>query len=122
LVNEWLTVQALPGSIGGFAWPEGPRYRFACAALLASAARYCSPIFRMSYDKRPACIQMCVIDRELAVLFGLAEQPKRGRPKKDSREPMDGRSTSWSVTLGESHSETTMPSVVDGLGDGPSSK
>jgi hypothetical protein len=62
------------------------------------------------------------IDRELAVLFGLAEQPKRGRPKKDSRVPMDGRSTSWSATLGESHSETTMPSVDDGLVDGPSSK
>jgi len=62
------------------------------------------------------------IDRELAVVFGLIEQPKRGRPKKDSREPMVGRSTSWLATEGESHSETTMPSVDDGLVDGPSSK
>jgi hypothetical protein len=70
------------------------------------------------------------IDRELAVVFGLIEQPKRGRPKKDSREPMVGRSTSWLATegeslseiRGESYSEITTPPVVGGLGDGPSSK
>jgi hypothetical protein len=62
------------------------------------------------------------LDRELAVLFGLADQPKRGRPKKDNREPMEGTSTSWSVTLGESHSEITTPPIVDGLGHDPSSK
>jgi len=44
----------------------------------------------------------------------------RGRPKKDSREPMDGRSTSWSATLGESRSDTTMASIDDGLVDAPS--
>jgi hypothetical protein len=62
------------------------------------------------------------IDRELAVVFGLTEQPKRGLPKRDNREPIENRSTGWSVTLGESHSETTIPPDVDGLDDGASSK
>ena len=30
------------------------------------------------------------IDRELSTLFGLTDQPKRGRPRKDDREPLQG--------------------------------
>ena len=52
------------------------------------------------------------IDCELAVVFGLIEQPKRGRPKKDNGELLV-RSTSSSETIGESHAETITRTVLD---------
>jgi hypothetical protein len=54
------------------------------------------------------------IDRELSALFGLTDQPKRGRPRKDAREPLQGEATSWSTTQGESLSESTTSSASDG--------
>jgi hypothetical protein len=54
------------------------------------------------------------IDRELSALFGLTDQPKRGRPRKDAREPLQGEATSWSITEGEAHSESTTSSRSDG--------
>jgi hypothetical protein len=62
------------------------------------------------------------IDRELAALFGLTDQPKRGRPRKDAREAIQGETTGWSITQGESHSETTTSSRSDGRGDVSASK
>jgi hypothetical protein len=50
------------------------------------------------------------IDRELSALFGLADQPKRGRPRKDAREPLQGEAT----TEGEAHSESATSSRSDG--------
>lgn len=52
------------------------------------------------------------IDRELSALFGLTDQPKRGRPKKDSREPLPGEAISWSGK--DSHSEPTTSPRSDG--------
>jgi hypothetical protein len=54
------------------------------------------------------------IDRELSALFGLTDQPKRGRPRKDAREPLQGEATSWSTTQGESNSESMTSSRSDG--------
>ena len=59
------------------------------------------------------------IDRELAVLFGLAEQPKRGRPKKDNGELL-GRSTGSSVTIGESHGEGVLHATFGDTNDSTS--
>jgi hypothetical protein len=56
------------------------------------------------------------IDRELSALFGLAEAPRRGRPRKDSREMPEGSTMGWSRTEGES----TTRSKSDGRGDAPS--
>jgi len=53
------------------------------------------------------------IDRELSALFGSTDQPKRGRPRKDGREPIQREATSSSITLGESHSESTPASRSD---------
>ena len=58
------------------------------------------------------------IDRELSALFGLTDQPKRGRPRKDSREGSEGSTTGWSRT--EGYSESTTRSKSDGRGDTPS--
>jgi hypothetical protein len=55
------------------------------------------------------------IDRELSALFGLADAPRRGRPRKDNREDSEG-STGWSRTV----SESTTRSKSDGRGDTPS--
>ena len=53
------------------------------------------------------------IDRELSALFGLTDQPKRGRPRKDGREPVQANTTGWSITQGEAHSDTTSSSRSD---------
>ena len=53
------------------------------------------------------------IDRELSALFGLTDQPKRGRPRKDVREPVQGEPASWSTTQGVSNSESTTSSRSD---------
>jgi len=58
------------------------------------------------------------IDRELSALFGLAEAPRRGRPRKDSREASEGSTTGWSRT--EGYSESTGRSKSDGRGDASS--
>jgi len=53
------------------------------------------------------------IDRELSALFGLTDQPKRGRPRKDGREPVQADTTGWSITHGESHSDIATSSRSD---------
>jgi hypothetical protein len=58
------------------------------------------------------------IDRELSALFGLAEAPRRGRPRKESREMSEGSTTGWSRA--EGHSESTTRSKSDGRGETPS--
>ena len=58
------------------------------------------------------------IDRELSALFGLVEAPRRGRPRKESREASEGSTTGWSRT--EGNSESTTRSKSDGRGDTPS--
>ena len=55
------------------------------------------------------------IDKELSELFGLTLQPKRGRPRKDTREAVQGETTGWSITHSESFSESP-PQAKSGVG------